>query len=93
MLINKITEGYVVQTFDTEKKQFISQEFIAGYECFYETPNGKIVDVNLLQVDMQEIYLSYNMVQPATDNLSDLKDWVEGELGEYGSNSLNLFEN
>lgn len=30
MKINKITTGFVIQTFDTELGKFVSQEFIAG---------------------------------------------------------------
>jgi hypothetical protein len=36
MLINKITAGYVMQTYNTETGKCESQEFIAGDECEYE---------------------------------------------------------
>jgi len=44
MIINKITYGYVVQAFDTEKQQFVSQSFYAGDKVFYETRDGSPVD-------------------------------------------------
>lgn len=64
MLVKKITHGFVTQVFDTELKRFVSQEFTAGDECEYEDMQGEHVDVDLLEVDMQEIYLPYNMEQP-----------------------------
>ena len=36
MLINKITVGWVTQTFDTEQKKFMRQEFFAGDQVDYE---------------------------------------------------------
>ena len=35
MLINKLTTGFVVQVFDTDKRCFMSQNFVPG-ECAYE---------------------------------------------------------
>jgi hypothetical protein len=42
MLINKITYGFVVQVFDTEKKAFVSQEFVAGDQVELE----EVVDLD-----------------------------------------------
>ena len=53
MLINKVTTGYVVQVFDTDKRCFVSQKFAPG-ECSYEDRRGKPVDSNLLAVDGEE---------------------------------------
>ena len=64
MLISKITNGFVIQTFDTDKKEFISQNFEAGDECEYEDVYGNPVEPELLEVDGQEKYLPYDMVQP-----------------------------
>ena len=64
MVINKITTGFVIQVFDTDKKRFISQNFTAGDECEYETKDGTSVDSSSLEVDGKEIYLPYDMVQP-----------------------------
>ncbi len=63
MLVNKITVGFVVQVFDTEKKRFVSQEFVAGDQCDYED-NGEPVDREMLEVDGKEAYLPFDMVQP-----------------------------
>lgn len=63
MIINKITEGFVIQRWDTEKKQWLSQEFVAG-ECVYENEVGD----DLVDVDMNsggdEPYLPFEMVDP-----------------------------
>lgn len=57
MIINKITVGYVVQQFDTEKNEFISQEFVAGDSVDFEKPDGT-------PTDSIDNYLSFDMVQP-----------------------------
>ena len=57
MKVRKITTGYVVQEYDTAKKEWISQEFIAGDQVDWEDENGEYVD----DVDS---YLPMNMVQP-----------------------------
>src|ERR1039457_6985743 len=44
MRINKITTGFVVQTWDTELKKWISQEFVAGDETNYEKAGGDARD-------------------------------------------------
>ena len=67
MIISKITTGFVVQIFDTDIGQFVSQMFVAGDECSYENAcptDGKPVDSNLLEVDGKEAYLPFEMVQP-----------------------------
>ena len=64
MLINKITEGWVTQTFDTEQKKFIRQEFFAGDHVDYEDTQGSAVNLNLLTIDGKEAYLNFDMVQP-----------------------------
>ena len=68
MLIRKITNGYVVQVFDTNHKKFIAQEFIAGdeCECEYEDAVGTPCSPSELEVNDKELYLPYDMVQPAT---------------------------
>lgn len=64
MIIKKITSGFVVQEFDTDLKQFISQEFIAGDTCDYEDDNGDVADCCLLEVNGEEVYLPFDMEQP-----------------------------
>lgn len=57
-MIHKITWGFVIQKFDNNN--FTSQEFIAGDQIEYETPNGE-------QVKEEEIedlpYHPFDMVQ------------------------------
>ena len=57
MIVKKITTGFVIQTFDTEKKEFIHQEFIAGDIVEFEDEQGKTVEPFLE-------YLPFDMVQP-----------------------------
>ena len=66
MLVAKVTTGFVIQIFDTDLGQFISQEFVAGDQCDYEV-DGEPVDSSLLMVDGKEAYLPFNMV--------DTDDW------------------
>jgi hypothetical protein len=63
MLVNKITTGFVIQTFDSETNKFICQQFVAGDECKYENTDGEHVDFDSLGIP--EIpYLPYDMVSP-----------------------------
>ena len=64
MLVNKVTAGFVVQVFDTEKRRFVSQQFVAGDQCDYEDQDGEPVDRKELEVDGKEAYLPFDMVQP-----------------------------
>jgi hypothetical protein len=61
MIITKTTVGFVVQTFDTEKKQFVRQEFIAGETVDWEDPAGNSIKP---PVKIAEPYLEFDMVQP-----------------------------
>jgi len=64
MLINKITIGFVIQTFDTKEGKFVSQSFVAG-QSDYENQAGEAVEGELLNdKDGNEIYLPFDMVQP-----------------------------
>jgi hypothetical protein len=63
MIVNKITHGYVVQTFDTTTKKFTSQEFIVGDDCIYEDRRGNPIDVVKFP-SVGDAYLPYEMVQP-----------------------------
>ena len=64
MLINKITTGFVIQTFDTEKGRFISQEFVAGDFVEYEKKDGEPCEPSLWEVDGKEVSLPFDMQQP-----------------------------
>ena len=41
MIINKITTGFVIQSFDTVTRRFTSQEFIGEDGSTWETPEGE----------------------------------------------------
>ena len=56
MIKSKITSGFVIQNFNTETKEFVSQEFFAG-ECDFENENGG-------PTTAFEEYLPFDMVQP-----------------------------
>lgn len=77
MLINKITTGFVIQTFDTEKGKYVSQEFVAGDQVDYEEKEtGNPMDweewdklnvnkeLNFGPYAENEPYLPFDMVQP-----------------------------
>ncbi len=77
MLINKITTGFVIQTFDTEKKQYTHQEFIASDQVDYEVGgpehDGEGIPMSHLEMESfgfgpnanPEPYLPFDMLQPA----------------------------
>lgn len=77
MLINKITHGYVVQTYNTVTKEFVHQEFIANdeYEC--ETTAGEAVDFDSFGIPPEDLYLPYEMVQPTAQQNVDTLDSIE----------------
>ena len=74
MIIQKITTGFVVQQFDTEKHTFIAQEFVAGDECEYEDKEGNSVSPDaVVDSNGKEAYLPYEMVQPTVQSAGDQK--------------------
>jgi hypothetical protein len=64
MIVRKITYGFVIQKFDTNAHRFVSQEFTAGDQCEYEDEYIEKVESKLLEVEGQEVYLPFDMVQP-----------------------------
>ena len=58
MIVNKITTGFVIQKFDTETRQFVSQEFIAGDQVDDEDEYGE-------PVESFDEYLPFEMKQPS----------------------------
>ena len=62
MLIHKITEGHVIQIFDTQLGRFISQVFVASGRCEYEDETGSPVDPK--ELGYPEPYLPYDMISP-----------------------------
>ena len=79
MIINKVTNGFVVQSFDTETRKFVSQEFIASDEIEWETTEGESVGMcsrhgkecgaELIygKGGVDEPYLNFEMKQPNTN--------------------------
>lgn len=61
MIIRKVIYGFVVQVYDTQTQKFVSQEFVAGDDCEYETVAGESIDDGEDLVDGE---LSLHMVQP-----------------------------
>lgn len=65
MIIQKITQGYVIQTYDTKTKRWIRQEFTADGHCNYEDDMGNTVDASsMMKQGEPEPYLPFDMVQP-----------------------------
>lgn len=71
-VIKKITVGFVVQSFDTEKRRFFCQEFVASDDHTWEDQVGNPLDLHdnddLALIygkgGVDEPYLSLEMVQP-----------------------------
>jgi hypothetical protein len=65
--IQKITVGFVSQEWDTELKQWVNQEFIAGDEVSYEDADGNVIDEDSDDaIDVTKMpYLEFDMVQPS----------------------------
>ena len=65
MKLRKITIGYVIQVFDTDKGEFIQQEFVAGdvehdpFVVEWENDMGEPVDCPENERD-----LNFDMIQP-----------------------------
>jgi hypothetical protein len=63
MIINKITQGYVVQVYDTETGKCQSQEFIVGDSFEYENADtGENFDIEDSETELE--YQPYEMTQP-----------------------------
>ena len=60
MKIQKITPGFVVQTYDTKTGRCIEQSFIAGEDTSYEDQNGDAVDWR----EEEDACQPFEMVQP-----------------------------
>ncbi len=59
--INKITTGYVIQRYNPETQQFVSQDFIAGDDVSYEDGHGRHIKADITDVP----YLPFDMVDPS----------------------------
>jgi hypothetical protein len=63
-MLKKITIGFVVQEFD-DKGRCLSQEFVAGDQVDWENEDGEAIEIED-QPDRDELYYSFEMVQPDT---------------------------
>src|ERR1035438_3730424 len=71
MRINKITQGFVVQTWDTELNRWIGQEFMAGDQTEFEAADSdQILDPADIWPTGPEPYLLFHMKQPDEVSLS-----------------------
>ena len=90
MKINKITHGFVVQTWDTNLKQWISQEFVAGDLTEYEENGSSIpLDPDDIWPD-KEPFLPFLMqqpgeaqLQPVAENAAAISDQVHSNRDRY----------
>jgi hypothetical protein len=65
MRINKITHGFVMQTWDTDLNKWIRQEFVAGDQTEYENAvSDRILDPVDFWPESPEPYLPFLMTQP-----------------------------
>ena len=67
MIVKKVTTGFVIQEFDTETRQFVSQEFVAGEQVDFEDEFGDTVE------PFSE-YLAFDMVPPQYMEQEDIPD-------------------
>jgi hypothetical protein len=65
MKLQKITAGFVIQTFNTESQLWESQEFVPGEDEQYETEFGDPIDeVDFENRKLTQEDLLFTMVQP-----------------------------
>lgn len=63
MIIRKITEGCVVQIFDTDKGKYIHQDFIPSGKSKYELEDGTpCLPITIKKLDGK--FLPFDMKQP-----------------------------
>jgi len=60
MKIQKITPGFVVQTYDTKTGRCVEQSFVGGDDATYENENGDAVDWR----EEENACQPFDMVQP-----------------------------
>ena len=72
MKINKITHGFVIQTWDTELNRWIDQQFVAGDQTEFEAVgSNRILDPADIWPDGPEPYLPFHMQQPDEVSVGD----------------------
>ena len=70
MLVNKVTTGFVIQTFDLDTSRCTMQQFVAGDSCDIETLGGLNVEENdKIMLTAGNLYYPYDMVQPGEKKL------------------------
>ena len=62
-LIKKITHGFIIQVYDTNKRYWISQEFVEGDQVDWEDGNGEFLD-DAEESPAYDDDLPFDMVQP-----------------------------
>ena len=67
MKVKKITVGFVVQEYDTDKEEWIGQEFVDSDQVEWEDENGEHID------SVASSYLPMAMVQPWPTTLKEKK--------------------
>ena len=78
---NKITTGFVVQTYETQEDKMVcvEQHFVAGDQIDYEDLDGNPVEVNTTK----EVYQPFEIVQPVKPQIFVLVESSSGgECGE-----------
>lgn len=100
MKIHKITDGFVVQVFDTALGRFVEQSFTAG-DVAYETPTGQVLnDLDMAQHNFgpdadPEPYLPFDMVQPTTElsvELRSCREQIQEDLMALCDSGYNISE-
>jgi hypothetical protein len=81
MILDKYTHGFVAQRFDTDKEEFVEQEFVAGHDCVWENAEGEPIDAPELKGSRP--YLPFHMIQPkdfSKEKIADINEivWTDG---------------
>jgi hypothetical protein len=74
MIIKKITTGVVIQDFDTDKQEFVSQVFVAADQVDYEAEDGSPINVADFEdrvISNKSPYLPMSMKQPLDIEIED----------------------
>jgi len=100
MNILKITDGFVIQVFDTNTGKYISQNFTAAANVNYENEAGhtlfaaQLEQYNFGPYAASEPYLPFDMVQPTTElsiPLQSCREQIQEDLlalcSGYGINN------
>jgi hypothetical protein len=84
MIVTKATIGTVCQKYDTEKKRFVGQEFIASDDVTWEKENGDSIGMDeqsklgLGNTDTVEPYLNFEMKSPA--EIAGINNFKKGDF-------------